>query len=67
MTLDLNTVFSNYGIVMLGVITGMAVLLIVFVLLILMMKKVKLLSRNYKDFMRGKDAESLEEVIFKKI
>lgn len=67
MTLDLNTVFSNYGIVMLGVITGMAVLLIVFfVLLILMMKKVKLLSRNYKDFMRGKDAESLEEVILKK-
>ncbi len=67
MTLDLNTVFSNYGIVMLGVITGMAVLLIVFVLLILMMKKVKLLSRNYKDFMRGKDAESLEEVILKNL
>lgn len=67
MTLDLNTVFSNYGIVMLSVMAGMAILLIVvLILLILMIKKVKLLSRNYKNFMRGKDAESLEEVILKK-
>lgn len=67
MTLDLNTVFSSYGIVILGVMAGMAILLIVvFILLILMMKKVKLLSRSYKDFMRGKDAESLEEVILER-
>ncbi len=67
MTLDLNTVFSSYGIVILGVMAGMTILLIVvFILLILMMKKVKLLSRSYKDFMRGKDAESLEEVILER-
>ena len=67
MTLDLNTVFSSYGIVILGVMAGMAILLIVvFILLILMMKKIKLLSRSYKDFMRGKDAESLEEVILER-
>lgn len=67
MTLDLNTVFSSYGIVILGVMAGMTILLIVvFFLLILMMKKVKLLSRSYKDFMRGKDAESLEEVILER-
>lgn len=29
MTLDLNTVFSSYGIVILGVMAGMAILLIV--------------------------------------
>ena len=35
MTLDLNTVFSSYGIVILGVMAGMAILLIVvFILLI---------------------------------
>ncbi len=67
MTLDLNTVFSSYGIVILGVMAGMTILLIVvFILLILMMKKVKLLSRSYKDFMRGKDAESLEEVMLER-
>lgn len=67
MTLDLNTVFSSYGIVILGVMAGMTILLIVvFFLLILMVKKVKLLSRSYKDFMRGKDAESLEEVILER-
>ncbi len=67
MTLDLNTVFSSYGIVILGVMAGMTILLIVvFILLILMMKKIKLLSRSYKDFMRGKDAESLEEVILER-
>ena len=39
MTLDLNTVFSSYGIVILGVMAGMTILLIVvFILLILMMK-----------------------------
>ena len=67
MTLDLNTVFSSYGIVILGVMAGMTILLIVvFILLILMMKKIKLLSRSYKDFMRGKDAESLEEVLLER-
>lgn len=54
----------SYEEIMLGVIAGMAVLLlVVFVLLIVTMRKLKKLTRNYKDFMRGKDAESLENTM----
>lgn len=54
----------NYSMIMLGIIAGMAVLfLIVLILLIITMGKLRTLTRNYKDFMRGKDAESLEELI----
>ncbi len=57
--LDLNTV--NYGVIITGVVAGMAVLLIVvIVLLFITMSKLKKLSRSYKNFMRGKDTESLE-------
>lgn len=60
-----NAVFSDYGLIMICVIGGMAVLLmIVLILLIVTMSKLKKLSRSYKNFMRGKDAESLEEAIF---
>lgn len=64
MSVGFNNIFSNYGAVMLGIIAGMAVLLLILlVLLIITMGKLRKLTRNYKDFMRGKDAESLEEVI----
>lgn len=64
MSVSFNNIFSNYGMIMLGVIVGMAVLLLVLlVLLIITMGKLRKLTRNYKDFMRGKDTESLEEVI----
>lgn len=64
MLLNMNAVFSDYGMIIPGVIAGMAVLLIiVLILLIVTMSKLKKLSRSYKNFMRGKDAESLEEVI----
>ena len=63
--LDLNTV--NYGVIITGVVAGMAVLLIVvIVLLFITMSKLKKLSRSYKNFMRGKDTESLEDVIIAK-
>lgn len=53
-----------YGKIMLGVIAGMAVvLLVVLALLFITMGKLKKLTRNYKDFMRGKDAESLEDTM----
>lgn len=63
--LDLNTV--NYGVIITGVVAGMAVLLIVvIVLLFITMSKLKKLSMSYKNFMRGKDTESLEDVIIAK-
>lgn len=64
MLLNINAVFVDYGMIILGIIGGMAILLIiVLILLIVTMSKLKKLSRSYKNFMRGKDAESLEEVI----
>lgn len=67
MAFNFNMVFSSYGVIMLGIIAGMAVLLIIlFILLLLMMKRFKKLSRSYDNFMRGKDAESLEDAIFHK-
>lgn len=63
----MDTVFSNYGFAVIGVIAGMAVLLIVMLaLLIITMGRLKKLSRSYKNFMRGKDAESLEDAIVKR-
>lgn len=67
MAFDFNMFFSSYGVVMFGIMAGMAVFLIVlFVLLIIMLKRFKRLSRRYENFMRGKDTESLEDVIFHK-
>ncbi len=55
---------GNFEMVMLGAVAGLAVLLlIVLILLIVTMVKLKKLTRRYKDFTRGKDAESLEEVM----
>lgn len=65
MSFDWNAVFSEYGMIMLAVTAGMAVvLLVVLILLIVTMSKLKKLSRAYTNFMRGKDAESLEDAIF---
>lgn len=64
MSAGFNSIFSDYGVIMLGVIAGMAVLLLILlVLLIITMGRMRKLTRSYKDFMRGKDAESLEQVI----
>lgn len=55
---------GNFELLMLGIVTGLAVLLlIVFILLVVTMVKLKKLTRRYKDFTRGKDAESLEDVM----
>lgn len=55
---------GNFEMVMLGIVAGLAVLLlIVLILLIVTMVKLKKLTRRYKDFTRGKDAESLEDVM----
>ena len=55
---------GNFEMVMLGAVAGLAVLLlVVLILLIVTMVKLKKLTRRHQDFTRGKDAESLEEVM----
>lgn len=55
---------GNLDMLMLGAVAGLAVLLIIIlILLIVTMVKLKKLTRHYKDFTRGKDAESLEDLI----
>lgn len=55
---------GNMEIVMLGITAGAAaLLLLILILLIVTMVRLKKLTRRYKDFVRGKDAESLEEVM----
>lgn len=59
-----NTILGSLGIDPLYVMAGLLVLIII--LLILLMttrKRIKKLEAKYEDFMRGKDGESLEELI----
>ena len=58
--------FDTYFLI-LGIMGGM-LLLVIFLLIMTIntRKKLKKLIRNYTDFMRGKDAESMEEAILKK-
>lgn len=59
----INSIASN-DMIIFGVIAGMlGLLLVMLVLLIVTMSKLRRLSRSYQSFMRGKDAETLEEVI----
>lgn len=62
-----DAVFSEYGMILLIGMACMAVLLFVMLILLLVtMSKLKKLSRAHTNFMRGKDAESLEDAIFSK-
>lgn len=56
--------FGDLEMLMIGTVAGLAVLfIIVIILMIVTLGRLKKLNRRYKAFMRGKDAESLEELI----
>lgn len=59
-----NTILGSLGVDPLYVMAGLLVLIIILLILLMTTKtRIKKLEAKYEDFMRGKDGESLEELI----
>lgn len=59
-----NTILGSLGVDPLYVMVGLLVLIIILLILLMTTKtRIKKLEAKYEDFMRGKDGESLEELI----
>ena len=59
-----NTILAKLGVDPFFVMIGLFVLIVIlFIMLMTTRKKIKLLNARYEDFMRGKEGESLEDLI----